>query len=337
MKKDRQPSARQKALSGMPAIQFKTSDMRSMLREMHPSGEWALMEEVAPRTGGGTRYADAVAVNLWKSRGYAVHGFEIKVSRADWMRELKNPAKADEVFGYCDHWWVVAAPGIVRPEELPAGWGLLEPARKRGKGSQATMAPDGDPAADASDPIGTSPVDLATKYRLATVVRAEKLDAKPLSREFFASLVRRSHEVIDQIAREQSMDAVRKVEATVGERVEAEIARRSQRFGKMEEQIRTFEKETGLKMSPWNGPPVETILLAQQLEKFKGYGARQELFASLTRMAENLEKSAKDVRDAVKTMNEQLLPQKSPGAADGHANDFESKLGNFESDLARLN
>ncbi len=123
----------QKLLSGLPEIKFKTSDMRAMLRELHPTGEWALMEEVAPRTGGGTRYADGIAVNLWKSRGYAVHGFEIKVSRADWMRELKNPAKADELFGYCDHWWVVAAPGIVKPEELPAGWGLMEPVRRRGK------------------------------------------------------------------------------------------------------------------------------------------------------------------------------------------------------------
>ena len=36
---------------------------------------------------GGGRYADAIAMNLWPSRGLAVHGFEIKISRGDWQRE----------------------------------------------------------------------------------------------------------------------------------------------------------------------------------------------------------------------------------------------------------
>lgn len=59
----------------------------------------------------------------------ALHGHEIKVSRSDWLRELADPTKADAWKRYCDRWWLVAPPGVGRPEELPDGWGLLVPSR----------------------------------------------------------------------------------------------------------------------------------------------------------------------------------------------------------------
>lgn len=71
------------------------------------------------------RYADAISMGLWPSRGLELHGFEIKVSRSDWLRELKDPAKA-EAFGSLDRWWIVAPKDMVKLEELPKGWGLLE-------------------------------------------------------------------------------------------------------------------------------------------------------------------------------------------------------------------
>lgn len=62
-----------------------------------------------------------------------IHGFEVKVSRADWLREKHTH---DEEFPaawksypwgrYCTHWWlVVPHKDIVQPGELPEGWGLL--------------------------------------------------------------------------------------------------------------------------------------------------------------------------------------------------------------------
>jgi hypothetical protein len=55
-----------------------------------------------------TRTADFVAMDLWPSRGLSLHGHEIKVSRADWLRELKEPAKAEEFIPYMNFWWLVA-------------------------------------------------------------------------------------------------------------------------------------------------------------------------------------------------------------------------------------
>lgn len=72
------------------------------------------------------RTADFIAMDLWPSAGLPFHGHEVKVSRADWLRELKDPSKADEFIPYMNFWWVVVPDAsIVRPGELPGGWGLL--------------------------------------------------------------------------------------------------------------------------------------------------------------------------------------------------------------------
>lgn len=91
------------------------------------SGEYAFLTHV--RNDGGfsaTRTFDGVAVSLWPSRGYAIDVFEVKVSRSDWMRELKDPAKSEAAWEIGDRFWICATAGVVDPAELPHGWGLIE-------------------------------------------------------------------------------------------------------------------------------------------------------------------------------------------------------------------
>lgn len=97
------------------------------LRDKFPAREFALLPQVGNATGFKTnRHADALALGLWPSRGMELHGFEFKTSRADWRRELRDPAKADEMARFCDRWWIVSSEERFIPlEELPATWGLL--------------------------------------------------------------------------------------------------------------------------------------------------------------------------------------------------------------------
>jgi hypothetical protein len=39
--------------------------------------------------------ADAIARHLWPSQGLELIGFELKVSRSDWLREIKDPYKCE--------------------------------------------------------------------------------------------------------------------------------------------------------------------------------------------------------------------------------------------------
>lgn len=106
---------------------LRTEQMRAALRTRFCQPEWALFFEVADGTGASQRrWADAMAMNMCGSRGLALHGFEIKVSRSDWKRELANAAKAESIAGFCDFWTIVAPKGMIPIDELPPGWGLLE-------------------------------------------------------------------------------------------------------------------------------------------------------------------------------------------------------------------
>lgn len=82
---------------------------------------WVVVDEVTDSANCGR--GDLVAIQCW-SRPFAV-GHEIKVSRADWLREAADPTKK-EWADFCRLRWFVAPRGVILPEELPTGWGLLE-------------------------------------------------------------------------------------------------------------------------------------------------------------------------------------------------------------------
>ncbi|WP_454231291.1 hypothetical protein [Mycolicibacterium fortuitum] len=76
------------------------------------------------------RRCDALYVGFTSASGRILVGHELKVSRADWLSELKKVGKADAWADECHEWWlVVSDPGIVHDGELPDGWGLMSPGR----------------------------------------------------------------------------------------------------------------------------------------------------------------------------------------------------------------
>lgn len=77
------------------------------------------------------RVADFVAIDKY-SASQALIGHEVKVSRADWLTELRDPTKADPVKRFCTYWYlVVPDASIVHDGELPEGWGLMVKAGER--------------------------------------------------------------------------------------------------------------------------------------------------------------------------------------------------------------
>lgn len=71
------------------------------------------------------RTADFIAMDTWQSSGLLLHGHEIKVSRADWLRELADPDKAQAFMRYMDRWWLAVPDERIVRNDLPEGWGLL--------------------------------------------------------------------------------------------------------------------------------------------------------------------------------------------------------------------
>jgi hypothetical protein len=125
-------------LPGMPEQPVRKMTEREMLDLLHarfgfvshnggvPKPRYVKAEHVRSQTGFDRRTADFVAVDTWASGKCATHGVEVKVSRSDWLRELKDPGKSAACMNWCTHWWLaVPDPTIVRDGELPPGWGLL--------------------------------------------------------------------------------------------------------------------------------------------------------------------------------------------------------------------
>lgn len=247
--------------------------VRAALRKRYAAPAWALLEEVRNKTGyggGPERYADALAMSLWPSRGLELHGFEIKASRGDWLRERDDPEKAEAISAYCDRWWlVVQSDGIVLDGELPPTWGLLV---LRGK-------------------------------VLATVTEAAKREPKAIGRAFLASLLRRATERPTDLVPFQEVEET--VKRLVEGRVEAELrARMAEVRPERMALVDQLERETGTKISEWNLPKLrEAISLVSARggsSGASGWVASLERDArTARRAADGLDALAKEARAAL--------------------------------------
>lgn len=199
------------------------------LRERYCAPQYALFYEVANGTGSNIRrYCDALAMSLFPSRGLHMHGFEVKVSKQDWRRELDNPHKAEEgIFKFCDHWWIVTPAGLVDKAELPPTWGLLE------------LQVSGDLLK------GTY------KAALRQAVAAPKLEAQQMSRSFIAALLRRADEAntgrIERAVRERVEKQTSGIKTEIEDRVKE---RRSTAERKLEK-IEAIERQLGMSLSDY--------------------------------------------------------------------------------------
>jgi hypothetical protein len=117
-------------------VKLTEADMLDLLTKRYGTGyhngstyvhRYAVARHVRSHAGfDALRTADFVAMDLWPSSGFALHGHEVKVSRSDWLHELKQPEKAQEFLPYMNFWWlVVSDASIVKEGELPEGWGLM--------------------------------------------------------------------------------------------------------------------------------------------------------------------------------------------------------------------
>lgn len=110
-----------------------TQGLKRLLAEKHQtlgvgdSAEWALFFELRSGTGyaNTTSYVDAFAFNLWPSKKHWRVAYEIKASRADFLRELAKPEKRAWALEISNEFWYVCYPGVAKPEEIPQGCGLL--------------------------------------------------------------------------------------------------------------------------------------------------------------------------------------------------------------------
>lgn len=220
------------------------------LEKRFPPGQYALLQEVSDAAGfGRSRSADGIAMSLWPSRGLGIEGIEIKSFRGDWLRELKDPKKAENHFKYCDKWWLVTTDDtIAKLEEIPVTWGWMTV-----KGKQ-----------------------------MKTMKEAPQLKPLPLSKDFIAAMLKRATKgmvpfgsISDKVA-----------EAREAGKLEAErdrpyqLERAQKELKELEERVKSFEEESGVEITGWRPNPKKI----GEAVKFIEGGGLPELHKDLIRL-----------------------------------------------------
>lgn len=69
---------------------------------------------------------DFWAMSSYPSENFLKYSFEVKTSRSDFLREIKNPDKRKWAMRYSNHYIFAAPANMLKPDEIPLECGLWE-------------------------------------------------------------------------------------------------------------------------------------------------------------------------------------------------------------------
>jgi hypothetical protein len=139
-----------------------------VLRRRHQGPQWTIVEEMRLGSGWGFHESriDFWALECTPRRANQAIAYEIKVSRADFLRDVRRPAKQRGALLYSNEFFYVSPAGVIKAEEVPIFAGLIE--------------------IDAIVPVHDEPY-----YAGTVIVRAPYRDKMRPSWPFIVSLLRR--------------------------------------------------------------------------------------------------------------------------------------------------
>ena len=220
------------------------------LERRYSAPHWRFLRELRNDTGfQSTRACDALAVGIYHSRGQLLIGFEKKISRGDWLRELKEPEKAEAIAQFCDQWYVVIPDAeIVQIDEMPPTWGLLHV-----KGNT-----------------------------IRSLKQAPTLSPRPIDRGMLAAIIERSiegalkpYQIRKSEVKQQELDAA-------FERGRHSAARELESARDLAEQVKAFEEASGIKIHSYSGGRElgEQVKAIRLVDRFMS-NARQQITDAL--------------------------------------------------------
>ena len=97
-------------------------------------GKYVFLEEVLV---GGGNIADGIAIGC--NGKYLKLGFEVKISRSDFLKEMKQPRKRQSTVAMTNQFYFVTPDRMLNKDEIPEETGLLEIQEHDGTGSRRNI------------------------------------------------------------------------------------------------------------------------------------------------------------------------------------------------------
>lgn len=201
-----------------------SNELHEALRNTYPAPNFMYLKEVRDATGfDGHRTADAIAIGMYRSCGKLIHGFEIKVSRADWLKELKDASKAESLMRYT-HRWALITPdtSIVQPGELPSswGWGVWNQTRKN------------------------------ALPKIKWIVQPPELRPLPMSMVFFTAMLYAATKILEKV-NESALKSKYEQGIEDGKKLQLD-GRAAEKLERMTKAVEAFEEKSGVQINEYS-------------------------------------------------------------------------------------
>lgn len=72
------------------------------------------------------RSLDGMSFGTWPSKGTHMVGYEVKINRSDWKKEIEDIEKSEAFRPFCKYFYLVSSKNIAEFHEIPETWGWLE-------------------------------------------------------------------------------------------------------------------------------------------------------------------------------------------------------------------
>jgi hypothetical protein len=237
------------------------------MQKRFPEGQYALLQEVSDAAGfSRSRSADGIAMSLWPSRGLGIEGIEVKSFRSDWLRELKQPDKAENIFKYCDRWWLVTSDDTVaKIEEIPATWGWMT---LKGK-------------------------------KMITMKEAPQLTPVPIGKNFVAAMMKRATKGMVPIGsiEERIKEARDEAKIEAERNMPYQLKSLREEMSDLQKRVSDFEQASGLTITGWRPRPVKM----GEAVKFIEDGGMPKLHKDLINLKKTADRICKAIADGLES------------------------------------
>ena len=239
-----------------------------VLRDKFPAGEYVLIQEVSDASGHArSRSLDFMIINLWQSRGLAVTGIERKSNRGDWLKELKQPAKQENHFKYCDYFYLLTdKDGVAKLEEIPANWGWYH---------------------------------INKNGMLKTLKPAPKLSSIPIERSLMCAMLRRAASKDNYVHIDSIQEKIKIYAENIHQQRNSQLESEAKAYNHLKKMVDEFELASGIRIShAWGdnakdmGNAVRLIMNGESLNHTAGL--------------RRLEQNAKSIHEAIKKNLDEL-------------------------------